>query len=211
MTDLITVDEKFEAISEKCADKILMDSLIIDYQDSTQSAVKNILKMCKTIKNIDEKFKNKEINDFDISYFCAKVNLVRSSSTYRKFRKIGENASRFEKYADLLPSAYTVLFQIATLDSDKFEELVEANKITPSLSLEGIKKILNPSITKKNLNEVSFRVVFDLDSISESSKEKIKNILSDLSESDDVEIYIPKRNERNFSGNSKVNKKIKIK
>ena len=45
MTDLITVDEKFETISEKCADKILMDSLIIDYQDSTQSAVKNILKM----------------------------------------------------------------------------------------------------------------------------------------------------------------------
>ncbi len=205
MTDLITVEDKFATISEKCKNKKLMDSLIADYQDSTKSAVENILKMCKSVKNIDDKFKNKEINDFDISYFCAKVNLERSSSTYRKYRKIGEHASRFDKYVDLLPSAYTVLFQIATLDLDKFEELVEANKITPSLSLEDIKKIINPSIAK-NSNDLSFKVVFDMDTLSEKSKDLIKSILLDLSNLNDVELLVPKKNRAYLSYYSKLQK-----
>ena len=193
MTNLITVEEKFGVISAKCKNKTLMDSLINDYQKSTKNAVENILNMCKSVKEIDEKYKNKEINDFDVTYFCAKVNLERRSSTYRKFRMIGEHANRFDEYKDLLPSAYTVLFQIATLDSDKFEELIQNNQITPSLSLEKLKKLINKTKVKFS-NEGGFRVVFDKDSLSKKSENFLKSILSDLSNLSDVEVVMPKKN-----------------
>jgi hypothetical protein len=132
MTNTVTNVQKLEVIANNGKDKALMDNLIQTYQTSTKTAVENILNMCIAVKEIDEKRKAKLINDFDVSYFCASVSLDRKSPTFRKYRKIGEHANRFQQHVDLLPSAYTVLFQIATLDADKFEELIESNQITPS-------------------------------------------------------------------------------
>ena len=135
--------EKLQVVSTKCKNKVLMDELINEYQSSTKSAVENILTMCRAVKEIDEKREGNLINDFDVMYFCATVNLDPKSSTYRKYRKIGAYADKFQQYIDCLPSAYTVLFQITTLEPEKFEQLIEANQITPSLSLEQLKILVN--------------------------------------------------------------------
>lgn len=191
----VTKDQKLEVIASNGKDKALMDDLINTYQTSTKNAVQNILNMCIAVKEIDEKRKAKLINDFDVSYFCASVSLDRKSPTYRKYRKIGEHAGRFQKHMDSLPSAYTVLFQIATLDAEKFEELVESNQITPCLSLEKLKQITNPSAKSQNPDEVNFKVVFNNSTLSDTSKDYIKQMLLELMQLNDIEIVVPEKHQ----------------
>jgi hypothetical protein len=195
MTNTVSVAEKFSVISTKCKDKELMDNLIETYQTSTKTAVENILNMCIAVKEIDEKRKAKLINDFDVTYFCASVSLDRKSPTFRKYRKIGEHADRFQKHMESLPSAYTVLFQIATLDADKFEELIETNQITPSLSLEKLKQITNTSAKNQNPDEVNFKVSFNASTLSDSSKDYVKRMLIDLMQLADIEVVVPEKHQ----------------
>lgn len=75
MSKSVSKVEKLEVISSKCKNMILMDKLINEYQSSTKSAVENILKMCKAVKEIDVNKNKKLINNFDVMYFCANVNL----------------------------------------------------------------------------------------------------------------------------------------
>lgn len=191
MNQEIKKSEKLEVISGKCLNSKLMDSLIDTYQKSTKSAVENILNMCEAVKQIDDKRKANEINDFDVMYFCATVSLDRKSATYRKFRKIGENVSHFRKYINILPSAYTVLFQIATLDAETFNALVDSESITPSLTLERLKQLINPANNSSRSDALNFKVSFDADKLSKKSKESIKQTLLTLYSLNDVEVHIP--------------------
>lgn len=198
--------QKLAVISEKCLNAKLMDSLIDTYQKSTKSAVENILNMCEAVKEIDDKRKANEINDFDVMYFCATVALERKSATYRKFRKIGQHITHFRKYINILPSAYTVLFQIATLDAETFNELVNSENITPSLTLERLKQLTNPSKNASKSDALNFKVSFDIDKLSTKSKEFIKQTLLTLYSLNDVEVHIPNKHKPSIGYYSTLSK-----
>jgi len=195
MTNPVTKNQKLATIATNCKDKALMDNMIETYQSSTKTAVENILNMCISVKEIDDKYKQKLINEFDVMYFCASVSLDRKSPTYRKYRKIGEHAARFMQHMDKLPSAYTVLFQITTLDPIKFEELVESEQITPSLSLEKLKQITNPSASKTDPDEVNFKVNFNMKNLSSKSQDFLKKTLLELMSFNDVEVIVPEKHQ----------------
>lgn len=201
MSNAVTKDQKLSTIVTKCKDKALMDNLIETYQTSTKTAVENILNMCIAVKEIDEKCKAKLINDFDVTYFCATVSLDRKSATYRKYRKIGEHAERFKKHMDSLPSAYSVLFQITTLDPEKFEEMIESEQINPSLSLEKFKQLTNTSNKTQNPDEVNFRVNFNMSTLSPSSRAYLKQLLIDLSSLNDIEVLVPEKHQSTLNYN----------
>jgi hypothetical protein len=204
MSKNITVNQKLAVISTNCTEKKLMDDFIEIYQSSTKSAVENILNMCIAVKEVDEKYKAKLINYFDVTYFCATVQLDQKSPTYRKYRKIGEHATRFKKYMELLPSAYTVLFEIATLDSEKFEELIESNKITPSLSLEKLKQLTNSSTKTQNPDDVYFKVSFNLKNLCEDSRKYLQDTLIKFMSFNDIEIIVPDKHKDNLSYYTKL-------
>lgn len=193
MSKSVSKVEKLQVISKNCKNKDLMDELIDEYQSSTKSAVENILTMCRAVKEIDEKRKVNLINDFDVTYFGATVNLDPKSPTYRKYRQIGAYADKFQQYIDCLPSAYTVLFQITTLEPEKFEQLIESNQITPSLSLEELKKLTSPQVASQQTEDANFKVIFNTSTMSESSKNLIAELLNTLSSKDDIEIHVPKK------------------
>jgi hypothetical protein len=198
MTNTVTKVQKLSTIATNCKDKALMDNMIETYQSSTKTAVENILNMCIAVKQIDDKYKEKLINDFDVMYFCASVSLDRKSPTYRKYRKIGEHAARFMQHRNTLPSAYTVLFQIATLDPVKFEELIESEQITPSLSLEKLKQLTNPSASKSASDEVNFKVNFNMNNLTQTSKNYLKKLLIELQQFSDIEVVIPEKSRPYF-------------
>ena len=193
MSKSVSKVEKIQVISTNCKNKVLMDELINEYQSSTKSAVENILTMCRAVKEIDEKRKQNLINDFDVMYFGATVNLDPKSPTYRKYRQIGSYADKFQKYIDCLPSAYTVLFQITTLEPEKFEQLIESNQITPSLSLEQLKKLTYPKVVSQQSDDANFKVIFNTSTMSVSSRKLITELLTTLSCADDIEILVPKK------------------
>ena len=210
MGNNVTKAEQMSVISSNCKDKALMDNLIETYQSSTKSAVENILNMCLAVKEIDEKYKAKIISHFDVTYFCATVQLDQKSPTYRKYRKIGEHAAKFKQHMELLPSAYTVLFQIATLDSEKFEELLDSNQITPSLSLEKLKQLTNTSTKTQDPDDVNFKVSFNMKTLSEDSKKFLGETLKTLMSFNDVELIVADKHKSALSYHNTLLKIPKI-
>jgi hypothetical protein len=198
--------EKIRSIASHCKNVDLMDSMIERYQKSTKSAVENILNMCVAVSDISGKHKAKEINDFDMMYFCSQVGLEKKSPTFRKFRQIGDHADRFYKHMNTLPSAYTVLFQITTLDPDKFEEMIKNEQITPSLSLEKLKQIIDPSANSSSPDDVTFKVEFNMQRLSNESKEFLKKTLKDLWTYTDIETIIPKKHQSILSYGNNLKK-----
>ena len=200
MSNEITPISKMKSLADKCLNKPLSDTFIQNYQDSTKSAVENILNMSVSIKEINEKYKSKEITYFDFAYFCAQVSIDPKKSTFRKLSKIGEKAEQFKNYLEKLPSAYTVLYEITTLDADTFEELLSNEKLNPNLTLEDIKELSNKKLpTSSNPDLVSFNIEFDQVKISNDSKEHIKQVLRELLNFKDLEIIFPKKHQTYFA------------
>jgi hypothetical protein len=201
MKNEISKVEKIRSIASHCKNVDLMDSMVERYQKSTKSAVENILNMCVAVSEISGKHKAKEINDFDMMYFCSQVGLEQKSSTFRKYRQIGDHANRFVQHMNTLPSAYTVLFQITTLDPDKFEEMISSGKITPSLSLEELKKLTNSTAHVNNDDIVNFKVEFDMNKLSSEGRDFLKKTLLELMNFNEIQTIIPAKYQPAFNNN----------
>ena len=57
------------------------------------------------------------------SNFLDLIELDRKSSTYRKYVAIAKAAPRLELHRESLPSSWTTLYLIATLEIDVFEQI----------------------------------------------------------------------------------------
>ncbi len=135
-----------------CTNKAVADEFINRYRVHTQSALENILCMGEAVYEIYRKVKSEELDKSDLEYFCQTVHLDSKSSTFRKYKAIGENADRFRQYLDKLPSTFSVLYELATLDADEFERYVVRTKFSKSITLYELKRLLNVTVKKKNGN-----------------------------------------------------------
>jgi hypothetical protein len=138
----------------------IADEYVRRYQQSTKNAIEGILNMGEAVYEIYTKFKSKELSDSDFEYFCKSVNLDSKGSSFRKYKAIGRNADKFRLYMDKLPSSFSVLYEMATLDADDFERYVVRTSFSKEITLEHLKKMMNKSsvLTKnKLLNPPSLR------------------------------------------------------
>ena len=174
-----------------CKNLTVVNEYITYYQQYTRNTVENILKLSSLIVEMKEKEKSGELDKTDMNYFCFSVGLTREGSTFRKFEQIGKHSETFWKYVDKLPDSYTVLYEITTLDSDKFEELMSNNQITSYVTLKDIKELGN-KLVKTQTDEVSFKVSFDK-KVNKSTKESLISIIRDLSSLEEVTIEVPKK------------------
>ena len=174
-----------------CKNLTVVNEYITYYQQYTRNTVENILKLSSLIVEMKEKEKSGELDKTDMNYFCFSVGLKREGSTFRKFEQIGKHSETFWKYVDKLPDSYTVLYEITTLDSDKFEELMSNNQITSYVTLKDIKELGN-KLVKTQTDEVSFKVSFDK-KVNKSTKESLISIIRDLSSLEEVTIEVPKK------------------
>ena len=174
-----------------CKNLTVVNEYITYYQQYTRNTVENILKLSSLIVEMKEKEKSGELDKTDMNYFCFSVGLKREGSTFRKFEQIGKHSETFWKYVDKLPDSYTVLYEITTLDSDRFEELMSNNQITSYVTLKDIKELGN-KLVKTQTDEVSFKVSFDK-KVNKSTKESLISIIRDLSSLEEVTIEVPKK------------------
>jgi hypothetical protein len=182
----LTPLQKYEKLANKVSNKTLVNELIRRYQVDTKNAVQNILNMCKTIKEFDEKLHEGSLTETDFSYFCASVNLDKSSSTFRKFRCIGDKADLFEKYLEKVPASYTILYEIATLDPDQFDLLVKSKQLSNYISLKEVKQIAgkitsgNTASNKSSKTDITLTVKFDSLKVTKSSLRMLANFYRDI-------------------------------
>jgi len=140
--------------------KSIADEYVRRYQQSTKNAIEGILNMGEAVYEIYTKFKSKELSDSDLEYFCESVNLDSKGSTFRKYKSIGRNADKFRIYMDKLPSSFSVLYEMATLDAEDFERYVVKTSFSKEITLEHLKKMMNKSSVlaqNKLLNPPSLR------------------------------------------------------
>ena len=138
----------------------IADEYVRRYQQSTKSAIESILNMGEAVFEIYTKTKSGELSEGDLEYFCESVNLDSKGSSFRKYKAIGRNADKFRLYMDKLPSSFSVLYEMATLDADDFERYVVRNTFSKGVTLEHLRKIMGKSavLTKnKLLNPPSLR------------------------------------------------------
>ena len=140
--------------------KNIADEYVRRYQQSTKNAIEGILNMGEAVYEIYTKFKSKELSEDDLEYFCKSVNLDSKGSSFRKYKAIGRNADKFRLYMDKLPSSFSVLYEMATLDADDFERFVVKTTFSKGMTLEMMKKLMSKnSVLAKNklLNPPSLR------------------------------------------------------
>jgi hypothetical protein len=136
----------------QCVNKTIADDFIRRYQSSTKNALENILCMGEAVNEIYQKVKSKELDQSDLEYFCQSVHLDPKGSTFRKYKAIGENANRFRQYLEKLPSTFSVLYEMSTLEQDDFERYVARSTFSKEMTLEQFKKIVNQTTKLKRSN-----------------------------------------------------------
>jgi hypothetical protein len=180
----LTVVQKYEELGNKLSNKELVNELIAKYQNDTKNAVQNIINMCKTVKAFEDKVKGGLLTEDDLNYFCLSVNLDRKSSTFRKYTRIAERADMFEKYLDAMPAAYTILYEITTLNADQFEMLLNSNLLTSNLTLLQVKNLTNKKVKGKrpsgSVKVATIRIRYKQDAICDESKNIISHSVLNL-------------------------------
>jgi hypothetical protein len=189
----LTAVQRYQKLSEKVSNKKLVDELIKKYQKDTKNAVQNIINMCKTTKELQEKVKFDFLKESDLNYFCATVNLNKNSSTFRKYLCIADKADLFEKYLEKVPASYTILYEITTLDADQFELLIKSKQFNNFITLNDVKKISGKVSKNQKSNKLSLNVIFDKDKTSKESLKIIAECYQYLRNLGDIELEVSAR------------------
>ena len=196
---------------QRCKDKLLTDEFISKYQESTKSAIDQILLMGESVLEVYELSKCGNLNKYDLNYFCMSVGINQKSSTFRKYKAIGENADKFRQYMDKMPSAFSVLYEIATLDAETFERIFVDNDFGKNLTLKQVRQLANkgntvpsknslitnspiyvhPSQVTKVLKKINRFVIHILTSVNESELNSIVGMLDDLQKNGKIHYEMP--------------------
>jgi hypothetical protein len=192
-----------QTYQSNCKNLVVVNDYICYYQQYTRNTVENILKLSSMIVEMKDKEKSGELDKSDMIYFCHSVGLKRDGSTFRKFEQIGKHSALFWKYVNKLPDSYTVLYEITTLDADKFEELMSNNQITSYVTLKDIKSLGNKiSNAKSPQFTSSITVKFDTKLLNKESRKLLTlalRVLNQLDKNGLMELVIPKFNRKNKS------------
>lgn len=131
--------------ASRSVNKNEVDGFIRRYQISTKNAVESILNMGEAVFEVYTRAKSKELSEGDLKYFCDSVNLGPKSSSFRKYKAIGQNANRFREHMERLPSTFSVLYEMATLSGDDFERFMSKGNLSKNITLEQFKKMVAKS------------------------------------------------------------------
>jgi hypothetical protein len=177
-------------VSVRCSNKIYVDNLITQYSKEAKSAVEGTIAMCKAVNDLHQGEKSGALNKYDVDYFCKSVKLRKNSSQYRKYICIGQSAAMFEKYLDQVPQAISVLYEITTIDSERFVELIDKKLIDQSTSLQKLKILAGKPVSKKSqiADKDVLKIEFDINSISIESAKSLIDFYTKIKSNTDIKV-----------------------
>jgi hypothetical protein len=85
--------------------------LVKQYRLFAKETAENVLQLYETVAEADNK-----LSKCDRLKFCLEVGLRHNGSAYRKRLNIGKKVSRFKEFTDRLPSCWTTLYKLSTLE-----------------------------------------------------------------------------------------------
>lgn len=120
------------------------------YRNHAKRTVESILKLGETVVEAEQ-----QLSRLDIMIFCQEVGIDYNGPTFRKLRKIGQQAERFQPVIDRVPNSWTTVYELAKLDSDKFTSIVEAEALTATSTMKELRAFIEEE-GKKPSDTVSF-------------------------------------------------------
>jgi hypothetical protein len=171
---------------EKLTNKSMIDEYVNSYNSMSEKSVICTIELAKIIQEVSIKRKDDLIDDTDYQYFLKSINLSSDSSQFRKMICIANHADRIEKYIDYFPTATSVIYQLTSLDSDKFEYLVNQKLLTKNLTISKIKESLAPvfppvkKIRPNYPQECSIKIYFSDNLFDKATSLEIETRLRDL-------------------------------
>ena len=105
-----------------------------------------------------------------------------AGSTYRKFKKIGEEAPRFEPFIDRMPGNWTVLYLLAHLTKEKFERVVRHELFGQSMTEPHIRSILSGKAGAKKDAAICPDIMLGLSGVDRARKAEYVSKLNDLNQ-----------------------------
>jgi len=151
-----------------------------------------LLNVCDILRELDDSVRNLTLNQDDLNYFCKSVSINPKSPTFRKHICISKKSDLIRKYIECVPSSISTVYEICTLDSEKFEELVKFEQITSSTTLRELKELTGklPVSKPSKSSDVNFlRIDFDFNSLSFDLKKQILKLHSEFKSNYQLRVF----------------------
>ncbi len=99
------------------------------------------------------------LSGVEFALFCREVGIAEGGPVFKKLVKIGEMANRFTPVLERLPNSWTTIYKLAALPSDKFDQLLATDVLTPFATAKQLEQATSsvsaPSTPKKPAADVS--------------------------------------------------------
>ncbi len=114
--------------------KPTVSDLVNRYHSIGKRSVRAILDMGILFFQAHEELEKEQLEEF-----YQEISLPPKGSTGKKYKAIGAKASLLEAHIDLLPNDWTTLYELALLEKDQFDRLVQDTILHPDVTLQAIK------------------------------------------------------------------------
>ncbi|MDH6155242.1 hypothetical protein M2124_001525 [Polynucleobacter sphagniphilus] len=135
----------------------------------TLNTVENILEIGRLMLECKDTLEPDEYK-----LFLKETSYKEETPTVRKWNRIGDSYVRLKSISQHLPPVVSTLYKLSTLDSNKLNNLIDGQILTPTVTLKEIVDELNPPSTKTK----PISIVLEMDStIDEDTLQEILDSL----------------------------------
>ena len=148
-----------------------IDSYIEDFNNLKRATGRAILKMAHLVFHVESVHTKSEKEAFAIA-----CNLDRKSTSYAKWKTLGQNVERFNLVENkCLPNHWTTLYALAKLTTEQFN--LVADKLSSDITMLAINKMLpSASVNKDEGLEEKATVTLQLKQINEFTLDRVRQV-----------------------------------
>jgi hypothetical protein len=118
--------------------KPTISELVNRYHSIGKRSVRAILDIGILLVEAEKQVEEGDLAEADLNEFYERINLRRDGSTAKKYKAIGKKASMLESRIELIPNNWTTMAQLAQLEKDQFDRLVQDNILHPGVTWRAI-------------------------------------------------------------------------
>lgn len=135
---------------------VVINAEVIEFAEQYKLRVKKTAESILELADVVWNAKN-NLSDQDFKLFREQIGADETQTSYiKKLCVIASNRNRFDGLEKQLPASYTTLYDLARLESDQFQNILDDGIIAPTMTAQNIKNQLTSNATKaiKNLSKL---------------------------------------------------------
>jgi hypothetical protein len=128
------------------------------YKQFAKAGAEGIIDQCRTLVLAED-----ELSPKNFTRFCEELKVSTVSSTFRKLKKIGEEADRLKSAGDQVPNSWTTLYHLAKMEREVFDRVLTSGQLHPAMTAQE----LNFAVSGQKDISVHYIVRIDLDKVTD--------------------------------------------